>query len=92
MACSTNGWQDREFIAGAYSIADMASYPWILRLEREATHLEGFTLLRRWYNAISERPATLRAYEIGKTINATPTVTEESKAILLGQNGGKAAA
>ena len=75
---------DRAHVAGdEYTIADMAIYPWILRLEREGDHLGRFANLKRWYAAVGARPATRRAYDIGKTINTTPTVTEESKAILL---------
>ncbi len=49
---------DRAFVAGdAYTIADMASFPWIARLEREAPHLEGFANLARWHDAIAARPA-----------------------------------
>ncbi|HWK43572.1 MAG TPA: glutathione binding-like protein [Stellaceae bacterium] len=76
---------DREFVAGAYSIADMAAYPWVVPYERQSQKLEDFPHLQRWFKAIGSRPATIRAYEIGKTINATPTVTEESKKLLFGQ-------
>ena len=84
---------DRAFVAGdEYTIADMAIYPWILRLEREGDHLDRFANLKRWYAAVGARPATRRAYDIGKTINTTPTVTGESKAILLGQGADRIAA
>jgi GST-like protein len=43
---------DRPYLAGAYSIADMASYPWIIRLEREQPRLARFPNLRRWVEAI----------------------------------------
>ncbi len=84
---------DRAFVASdEYTIADMAIYPWILRLEREGGHLDRFANLKRWYAALGARPATRRAYDIGKTINTTPTVTGESKAILLGQGADSIAA
>jgi len=76
---------DRPYLAGPYSIADMASYPWIIRLEREQPRLARFPNLRRWVEAIGQRPAVIRAYQAGRSINTTPTVTEESKALLLGQ-------
>jgi GST-like protein len=76
---------DRPYIAGTYSIADMASYPWIIRLEREQPRLARFPNLRRWVEAIGQRRAVIRAYQVGQSINTTPTVTEESKALLLGQ-------
>ena len=76
---------DREFIAGAYSIADMAAYPWIVPHERQGQNLNDFPNLKRWFDTIQRRDAVQRAYAVAKTINTTPTVTEESKSILFGQ-------
>ncbi len=76
---------DCEFVAGTYSIADMAVYPWVLRLERERQRLVGLPNAKRWYDAVSTRSAVVRAYEKGAAINTVPTVTEESKKFLLGQ-------
>ncbi len=83
---------DREFVAGDYSIADMASYPWVLRLTREGQNLEDVPHLKRWFETIAARPATIRAYEKGKTVNTTPTITEESKKLLFGQGADRIAA
>ncbi len=80
---------DRDFVAGSYSIADMAIYPWIERLEREGHHLEGFAHLTRWHDAVSGRPAVVRAYARALAINTVPTITEESKALLFGQDAGR---
>ncbi len=76
---------DRPYLAGTYSIADMASYPWIIRLEREQPRLARFANLRRWVESIGQRRAVIRAYQVGQSINTAPTVTDESKALLLGQ-------
>src|SRR5260370_10072690 len=76
---------DRAFIAGDYSIADMAAYPWIVPYERQGQRLEDFPNLQRWFQAIKARPATATAYEIGASVNSTPTVTEEAKKGLFGQ-------
>ncbi len=75
---------DRDFIAGAYSIADIAAYPWIHRLERESSHLNGFANLNRWHEAMSLRGAVERAYARAHAINTTPTITEDSRKVLLG--------
>lgn len=80
--------EDREYVAGAYSIADMAIYPWVRRI---LARFEGFENVRRWASAVADRPATLRAYEKGAAINTVPTITEESKALLLGIADNKAA-
>ncbi len=78
---------DRAFVAGEYSIADMACYPWIVPHERQRQKLEDFPNLQRWFEAIKARPAVVRAYEKAKEINTAPSVsTEESRKILFGQN------
>ena len=76
--------RDREFVAGDYSIADMASFPWVRRLEREGSHLDGFANLKRWHDDIAERPAVERAYARAADINTTPTVNADSRKVLLG--------
>ena len=76
---------DREFVAGAYSIADMAAYPWIVPHEAQSQNLDDFPHVKRWFDAIKGRPATVRAYERGATINSDPTVNDESRKILFGQ-------
>jgi GST-like protein len=77
---------DREFVAGEYSIADIAAYPWIVPYERQGQKLEDFPHLKRWFEAIRDRPATVRAYAKAEVVNTQPTVmTEESRRILFGQ-------
>ena len=78
---------DRDFVAGDYSIADMASYPWIVPYERQGQKLEDFPNLKRWFEAIRARPAVVRAYEKAKAINPNPPGirTAEERAILFGQ-------
>ena len=83
---------DSEFVAGDYSIADMASYPWILTLERKEGNLGDFPNLKRWFETIGARPATIRAYAKGTAVNTTPTITEESKKLLFGQGAARIAA
>ena len=76
---------EREFVAGAYSIADMAAYPWVVPHEAQGQNLADFPHLSRWFEAIKSRPATVRAYERGAEINTRPTVDEESRKVLFGQ-------
>jgi GSH-dependent disulfide-bond oxidoreductase len=76
----------REFIAGdAYTIADIAAYPWIVPWKRQQQDLDSFPNLRRWFNAVRERPATQRAYAKGEPYASRPAVAEEGKRILFGQ-------
>jgi len=78
----------RKFVAGDYSIADMACYPWIVPHARQNQNLDDFPNLKRWFDRIQARPAVQRAYEVGKSINTRPTVDEESRKFLFGQNAG----
>jgi GST-like protein len=82
---------DREFVAGDYSIADMANYPWIVPYERRGQRLDDSPNLKRWFETIRARPAVMRAYELAKKINVQPTVSEESKSVLFGQTAATAA-
>jgi GST-like protein len=76
---------DREFMAGDYSIADMASYPWIVPHERQKQNLDDFPHLKRWFTAIRERPATERAYARAAELTSQAATPEESRKVLFGQ-------
>lgn len=75
----------RDYIAGDYSIADMACHPWIKLHKNQKQNLEDFPHLARWYALVSERPAVKRAYELADKINTAPVVSEEARAVLFGQ-------
>ena len=78
---------DRPYVAGDYSIADMAAYPWIVPYERQQQNIDDFPHLKRWFEEIREKPATKRAYEIGKEVNPDlgKPMSEEQKKLLFGQ-------
>jgi GST-like protein len=82
---------DRDFVACDYSIADMASYPWVVPYERQGQKLDDFPNLKRWFETIRARPAVVRAYELAKKINVQPTVSDESRSVLFGQTATTAA-
>ena len=77
--------QDRDFVAGDYSIADMASYPWAVRAENQGIDIEEFPNLKRWVETISNRPAVIRAYEKGEEIKKPETLSEDARSVLFGQ-------
>ena len=79
--------EGRSFIAGDYSIADMACYPWIVPYERQGQKLEDFPHLKRWFEEIKGRPATVRAYALAKEVNPQvgAPMSEEAKKVLFGQ-------
>jgi GST-like protein len=81
---------DREFVAGDYSIADMASYPWVVPYRKQQQDLDDFPNLKRWFRAIESRPAVQRAYALVDGVNppnAPQPSAEESNRILYGHGG-----
>ncbi|ATD66736.1 thiol:disulfide oxidoreductase [Luteimonas chenhongjianii] len=78
----------RDFIAGnAYSIADMAAYPWIGVYDKAPIDMTPYPQVQRWHAAIKARPATQRAYAKAKEVNpdAGKPMSEEEKQLLFGQ-------
>ncbi|MET0332370.1 MAG: glutathione binding-like protein [Dyella sp.] len=75
------------FLAGAdYSIADMAAYPWIVPYAAQSMTLEDFPHLKRWFEAIAARPATVRAYAHAAQVQTIDlTQDEEARRLLFGQ-------
>lgn len=57
---------EREYIAGDYSIADMACWPWVVPHERQGQRLECFPNVKRWFEAVRARPAIERACALGQ--------------------------
>ena len=79
------------FVAGDYSIADMACYPWIVPYQNQGQDLEDFPHLHRWFDTIRARPAVQRAYEIGPKYRPEgATMKEEDKKVLFGQTATSA--
>lgn len=75
-----------EYVAGEYSIADMACYPWIVPHQRQGQDLDHFPHLRRWFESIRGRPAVMRAYEKGRALSAVPVMDDDARKILFGQD------
>lgn len=77
----------REFVAGnAYSIADVASYPWIVPHQTQHQNLDDFPNLKRWFEMIQARPATIRAYAKAEEFKQQAIGIEESRALLFNQS------
>jgi len=77
---------DREWLAGdEYSIADIAAYPWVVPWKRQQQNLDAHANVRRWFDAIRARPATVRAYERGKEWQSNAPQSDAAKKILFGQ-------
>jgi GST-like protein len=78
---------DRPYLAGEYSIADMACYPWVVPHERQGQNINDFPHLKKWLDTIAARAAVVRAYAKAKEVNPNQggIRTAEERAILFGQ-------
>ena len=56
--------KDHDYLADGYSIADIATYPWVARFEWHKTNLADFPNVKRWFDAISQRPAVQRGMKV----------------------------
>ena len=59
-----NKLKNNEYLVNEYSIADIATWPWIARFERQRIRLEEYPNILRWYKAIAKRPAVIKGYNI----------------------------
>lgn len=78
--------RDREFLAGDYSIADMAAFPWVRPYKRFGNDLGKFDELRRWFDTLKERPAVRRGIDLGKDWPRPKAADDETRSIMFGQN------
>jgi GST-like protein len=60
-------FSSHEFFAGEYSIADIATYPWVARHEWHRVDLAEFPHVKRWYDAIGQRPAVVKGMAVPAT-------------------------
>jgi GST-like protein len=74
-----------QFVAGgAYTIADMAIFPWVRTHKAQQVALAEFAHVERWYNALFQRPATRRGLDLGKEMRA-PKMDDAARKVLFGQ-------
>ena len=57
---------EREYLAGDYSVADMASFPWVTAYKRYEVNLNKFKEVRRWFDTMKNRPAVRKGMDVGK--------------------------
>jgi GST-like protein len=83
--------EGREYVCGEYSIADMACWPWIVPHERQGIDLDTFPNVRRWYDAMKERSALRRGFDVGRELREAMAqgMDEQARQILFGQNAAK---
>lgn len=63
---------EAEYLSGTYSIADMATWPWISRWEWHEIDWSEYPNVKRWYRAIADRPAVKKGYDVPAIVGAIP--------------------
>ncbi|MBP0438929.1 glutathione S-transferase N-terminal domain-containing protein [Tianweitania sediminis] len=76
---------DRDFLAGEYSIADMASVGWVKPYRNQGQDLEDFPNLKRWFEAVNERPAVQRGLALAADARSNLAEDKEAQKVLFGQ-------
>jgi GSH-dependent disulfide-bond oxidoreductase len=76
---------DRDFLAGDYSIADMASVGWVRSYKNQGQDLEDFPHLKRWFDTILARPAVERALGVGQERRSNLADDKDAQKVLFGQ-------
>ncbi|MDS1134652.1 glutathione S-transferase N-terminal domain-containing protein [Nitratireductor indicus] len=76
---------DREFLAGDYSIADIASIGWVKPYKNQGQDLEDFPHLKRWFETIMERPAVIRGLEVGQEHRRNIAEDKDAQKVLFDQ-------
>lgn len=76
---------DRDYLAGDYSIADMAAWPWVVPWKNQGQQIEEFPHLHRWFEAVKARPAVEKGFAVGSELRSTAPMDEEAKKVLFGQ-------
>lgn len=64
--------EGKEYIAGEYSIADIATWPWISRFEWQEIDMNQYPNVKRWYVSIANRPAVQKGYQVPKNMGPVP--------------------
>ena len=78
---------DRDYVAGDFSIADMAIWPWVVGFKNFGQKLEDFPNLKKWFEeTVGQRPAVVKGKAVGLELRPTPGInTAEQRKILFGQ-------
>lgn len=77
--------EGRDYILGAYSVADMASWPWVLIAKPLGQPLDDFPNVTRWRQAVKERPAVQRGVDLGKELRRSGPPSDAERRILYNQ-------
>jgi GST-like protein len=76
---------DRDFLAGDYSIADMAAIGWVKPYKNQGQEIEDFPNLKRWFDRLLARPAVAKALTVGEEYRRNLADDKEAQKVLFGQ-------
>jgi GST-like protein len=76
---------ERDYLAGDYSIADMAAFPWTRSYEKQGQKLDDFPHMKRWFDTIAARPAVQRGLAVGQERRSNLADDKDAQKILFGQ-------
>jgi GST-like protein len=79
---------DRPYLAGEYSIADMATYPWVRPYKNQGQDIAEFPNLEKWFQRMRDRPAVAKAVKVGEDLRSASynlATDKEAQKILFGQ-------
>ena len=77
--------ESHDYLAGEYSIADMACIGWIIPHANQGQNLDDFPHLKRWYEAVKTRPAVIKGIDVGKDARINLADDKEAQKVLFGQ-------
>jgi GST-like protein len=75
---------EHQFLAGDYSIADIATMPWLRYPERQGVEIDDYPNVRRWRDAIAERPAVQRGLKLLADRSRSAPMDDKQREILFG--------
>ncbi len=78
--------RDRDFLAGELSIADFASFPWVLPYRRLGNDLDKFPEVRRWFDTLKQRPGVQAGVNLGKNWRRDEARNEEARKLMFNQD------
>ncbi len=76
--------KDREYLAGEYSIADIATFPWLRSHERQGVDLNQYPNVKRWFEVVAERPAVKRGVEVLADRRRAGPISDEAREVMFG--------